>query len=56
MSDIFTDIAAYEKAVKDELKALGATPWDFTLVSQELIWNNFTRRRNPRDVAWAILQ
>ena len=56
MKDIFTDIAAYEKAIRDELKSLDATPWDFMMLSRELVWNNFTKRRSPRDVAWAILQ
>ena len=39
--DIFGNPEAYELAIREELKRLGATQYDFGLISKELIQNNF---------------
>lgn len=54
--DIFDRPDIYELSIREELRNLGATQEEFELLSQELIWNNFVKRRDPKDVAWAITQ
>lgn len=54
--DIFDRPDIYELSVREELRELGATQNEYALLSQELIWNNFVKRRLPQDVAWAIMQ
>ncbi len=53
---IFDSPYVYELSVREEMRKLGATQKEYALLSQELTWNNFVKRRLPKDVAWAIMQ
>lgn len=52
---IFDRSDIYEIAIREELKKFGASKEDFALVTPELIWNNFSKRRLPSDVAFTIM-
>lgn len=49
-------IDAYRALVVHEMKKMGATNQEVSLLCQETILNSLQRNRNPEDVAWAILQ
>lgn len=53
---IFDRQDIYEIEIRRELKKLGADENDLSLVTSELVLNNFSKRRLPSDVAWAIMQ
>lgn len=49
-------INSYRVALVSELKKQGATESDIGLVSDTVIINSINAGRNPKAVAWAILQ
>ncbi len=51
-----SQIATYRESVIVEMKKLGATEQEITLVHDATIANSIINKREPRDVAWAILQ
>lgn len=49
-------ISAYREQVICEMKKMGATEQEFSLLRDTTIKNSIINKREPRDVAWAILQ
>lgn len=49
-------IDAYRAVLVDELKKQGAHESDIDLISDAIIINSIQRGREPKSVAWAILQ
>ena len=49
-------IDAYRTSVVHEMRKMGATNQEVSLLCQETILNSLQRNRKPEDVAWAILQ
>ena len=49
-------IDSYRKRVAIEMKKMGATEQELSLLHNETIRNSIINEREPRDVAWAILQ
>ena len=56
-SDILSPkhISDYRNEVIAEMKKMGATPQEISLLKKEMIINSIKRNRKPEDVAWAIL-
>lgn len=50
------DIARYRLALIGEMKKMGATESELNLIHNSTIKNSIRNKRNPEDVAWAILQ
>lgn len=49
-------INLYREQVKAEMKKMGATEQELALVHDATIRNSIINKREPGDVAWAILQ
>ena len=49
-------ISLYRDRVIDEMKKMGATNHEIELLKRETILNSIRNKRDPEDVAWAILQ
>lgn len=49
-------ISSYRELVITEMKKMGATDQELSLVHDATITNSIINKREPRDVAWAILQ
>lgn len=49
-------IDAYREQVVIEMKKMGATEQELSLLHDITIKNSIINKREPRDVAWAILQ
>lgn len=49
-------IDAYRERVVIEMKKMGATEQELSLLQDVTIKNSIINKRDPRDVAWAILQ
>lgn len=49
-------IDSYRIALVSEMKKQGASEFDIGLVSDTIIINSINAGRNPKAVAWAILQ
>ena len=54
--EMFKSLEAYALHVQETMLRFGATAPELALLSEELIRNNFAKRRRPEDVVWAILQ
>lgn len=50
------DVVQYRLTLLCEMKRLGATENDLSLISNSIITNSIKNKRNPKEVAWAILQ
>lgn len=53
---IFDRPDIYEIVIRKEMVKLGAGKDDFALITPELVWDNFSKKRTPSDVAKAIMQ
>lgn len=51
-----TVIIEYRKSLMTEMERMGATQQEISLIKDATIINAIQRKRNPEDVAWAILQ
>ena len=49
-------IASYRERLLSEMKEMGASEKELSLVHDAIIANSIINKREPRDVAWAILQ
>ena len=49
-------IDAYRKLVVREMKKMGATEQELLLLHDITVANSIMNKREPRDVAWALLQ
>lgn len=49
-------IASYRKELINEMIKMGASEQELSLVHETTITNSIINKREPRDVAWAILQ
>ena len=49
-------IALYRERLINEMKAMGASEQELLMVHDATIKNSIINKREPRDVAWAILQ
>lgn len=49
-------IDSYRERVVTEMKKMGATEQELSLLHDITIKNSIINKREPRDVAWAILQ
>lgn len=49
-------IALYRERLIDEMKAMGASDQELLMIHDATIKNSIINKREPRDVAWAILQ
>lgn len=49
-------ISQYRELVKAEMKKMGATEHELTMIHEATIRNSIINKREPGDVAWAILQ
>ena len=53
----FGTFEVYRETVAAAMLEYGATDEDLALITDEVIWNGIRDEgRNPRDVAWALLQ
>jgi len=50
------EILHYRNLVIIEMEKMGATDQEIRLLSNETILNSIRNKREPEDVAWAILQ
>lgn len=50
------EILDYKKKLKIELINQGAKKSDFSLIKEETIINSLKQNRDPKDVAWALIQ
>ena len=50
------DIAQYRLTLLCEMKRIGVTENDLSLISNCIIINSIKNKRSPKEVAWAILQ
>lgn len=50
------EILDYKKRLKVELINQGAKKSDFLLLTEQTIINSIKQNRDPKDVAWAIIQ
>ena len=50
------EILDYKKKLKVEFINQGAKKSDFLLIKDETIINSLKQNRDPRDVAWALIQ
>lgn len=50
------DIDQYRLTLLCEMKRIGATENDLSLISNCIIINSIKNKRSPKEVAWAILQ
>ncbi len=51
-----SQLSEYRSLVVAEMKKKGATNEELTLLRDETIVNSIQKKRQPEDVAWAILQ
>lgn len=49
-------IASYRERLICEMKKMGASEQELSLIHETTIMNSIINKREPRDVAWAILQ
>ena len=49
-------IALYRERLINEMKAMGASDQELLMIHDATIKNSIINKREPRDVAWAILQ
>ena len=54
--DIFQRPDIYKLEVVSEMKKIGASKEEIALLKDETIMNAIKNKRNPSDVAWAIMQ
>ena len=50
------DVVQYRLTLLCEMKRMGATENDLSLISNSIITNSIKNKRSPKEVAWAILQ
>lgn len=51
-----SQIAEYRKMLVEEMKKQGASEAELSLIHDATIVNSIRNKRQPEDVAWAILQ
>ena len=49
-------IASYRESLMNEMRKMGASEQELSLVHDATIRNSIINKREPMDVAWAILQ
>lgn len=49
-------IASYRERLVSEMIKMGASEQELSLIHETTIMNSIINKREPRDVAWAILQ
>lgn len=49
-------IVLYRERLINEMKAMGASDQELLMIHDAIIKNSIINKREPRDVAWAILQ
>lgn len=54
--DIFQRPDIYKLEVVAEMKKIGANKEEISLLKDETIMNAIKNKRNPSDIAWAIIQ
>lgn len=50
------DERIFLRRLKAEMRKLGATEVDYALINRNMVRNALRNEREPRDVAWAIMQ
>ena len=50
------NLKRYRRKIEKEMKKMGASELEIKLLKDETVCNNYKRKRDPKDVAWAILQ
>ncbi len=51
-----SQIESFRQLLYIEMKKMGATENDFSLICDSIILNSIRNNRKPEDVAWAVLQ
>lgn len=52
----YANLKMYRSKIKKEMKRMGASKSELKLLKNNTVRNGYKNRRDPKDVAWAILQ